>query len=99
MPKEKLYGPEISGPSVDQGSFCAPQRMSPKQPRVQSGAPDPLRNKSSILAGRHSGLWTTTAREQELAGSFVAGLQVIIDGLAGLLAQFKSDGSTSFLLS
>ena len=99
MPKEKLNGPEISGPSVDQGSFSAPQRMGSKQPRVQSGAPDPLRNKASILAGRHTGLWTTTTREQELAGSFVAGLQVIIDGLACLLTQFKSDRSTRFPLS
>ncbi len=99
MPKEKLNGPEIFGPSVNQGGLCAPQRMGPKQPRGQSGAPDLLRNKSSILAGRHTGLWPTTTREQELAGSFVAGLQIIIDGLAGLLAQFESDGPTSFLLS
>src|SRR4029079_17914722 len=84
MSKEQLNGPEISGSSVDQGSFCAPQRMGPKQPRVQSGAPDPLRNKASILAGRHAGWGTTTTREQELAGSFVAGFQEIIDGLAGL---------------
>ena len=89
MPKQKLNGPEISCSPVDQGSFYAPQRMGPKQPRVQSGASDPLRNKASILAGRHSGLGTTTTREQELAGSFVGGLEVIIDGLAGLLAQIQ----------
>ena len=73
--------------------------MGPKQLRVQTGAPDPLRNKASILAGRHTGLWTTTTREQELAGSFVAGLQKVIDGLAGLLTHFKSNGPTGFLLS
>src|SRR5229473_1469064 len=73
--------------------------MGPKQPRIQSGAPDPLRNKASILAGRHVGLGSTTTREQEFAGSFVGGFQVIIDGLAGLLAQFKSDRPPSFLLS
>ena len=99
MSKQKLNGPEISCPPVDQGSFCASLRMSPKQPRVQSNAPDPLRNKASILAGRHIGLGTTTTRKQELAGSFVGGFQVVIGGLAGLLAQFKSDGSPSFLLS
>jgi hypothetical protein len=73
--------------------------MRSEQPRVQSGAPDPLRYKASILAGRHIGLGTTTTREQELAASFVGGFWVIIDGLAGLLAQFKSDGPASFLLS
>ncbi len=73
MSKQKLNGPEISGPSVDQGSFCASQRMGPKQPRVQPGAPDPIRNKSSILASRHIGLGTTTTREQELAGLLVGG--------------------------
>ena len=71
MPKQKLDGPQISCPAVDQGSFCASQRMRPKQPRVQPGAPNPLRNKTSILAGRHIGLWTTTAREQELAGTLL----------------------------
>jgi hypothetical protein len=58
-----------------------------------------IRDPASILTGRHIVLGTTTTREQELAGSFVAGLQVLIDGLAGLLAQFKSDRPTSFLLS
>jgi len=42
MPKQKLNGPKISCPPVDQGSFCASQRMRPKQPRVQSDAPDPV---------------------------------------------------------
>jgi hypothetical protein len=73
MPKKKLNSPQISCPTVDQGSFCASQRMRPEQPRVHSGAPDPFRNKSSILAGRHIGLGTTTTRKQELAGSFVGG--------------------------
>jgi hypothetical protein len=73
--------------------------MRPKQPRIQSGTPDPLRNKACILAGRHIGLGTTTAREQELAGSLVGGFQVVIDGLAGLLAQFKPEGPSGFLLS
>ena len=42
MPEQKLDGPEISCSPVDQGSFRASQRMSPKQPRVQSNAADPL---------------------------------------------------------
>jgi len=36
--------------------------------------------------------------EQKLAGPLVGSPQVIIDGLAGLLAQFKSDRSPGFLL-
>ena len=51
------------------------------------------------MAGRHIGLRTTTTREKVLAGSLVGGPQVIIDSLAGLLAQFESDGPPSFLLS
>jgi hypothetical protein len=38
------------------------------------------------------------AGEQELAGPLVGGLQIIIDGLAGLFAQLKSDGPPGFLL-
>jgi hypothetical protein len=32
-------------------------------------------------------------------GLLIGGLQIIIDGFAGLLAQFKSDGPPGFLLS
>jgi hypothetical protein len=30
MPEQKLDSPEISRPPIDQGSFCAPQRMRPE---------------------------------------------------------------------
>jgi hypothetical protein len=70
-----------------------------KQPRVQPDAADPLRHEACILAGGHAGLRVATTREQELAGSLVGSLEIIIDGLAGLFAQFKSDGTSSFLLS
>jgi hypothetical protein len=73
--------------------------MRPKQPGVQSSASDPLRDKASILTGRHLASETTTAREKELARLFVGGLQVVVDGLPGLLAQFKSDRTPGFLLS
>src|SRR5216684_3778369 len=97
MPKQKLDGPEISGPSIDQGSFCVSQRMCPEQPWVQSNAADPLRYKARILARCHVAVGTTTAREQELAGSLVGRLYIIIDSLASLLAQFKPDRHASFL--
>ena len=38
-------------------------------------------------------------REQELAGLFVASHQIVIDRLARLFAQFKSDWPSCFLLS
>jgi hypothetical protein len=39
-----------------------------------------------------------TAGEQELAGPFFGSLDIIIDRLPGLIAQFKSDRSPGFLL-
>ena len=30
VPKQKLDGPQISRPPIDQSSFCTPQRMRPK---------------------------------------------------------------------
>jgi hypothetical protein len=42
---------------------------------------------------------TATAGEQELAGLPVGGLQIVIDGLAGLIAQFKPDWPSRFLLA
>ena len=38
------------------------------------------------------------AGEQELAGPLVGSLQIVIDGLAGLIAQFKPDRPPGFLL-
>jgi hypothetical protein len=73
--------------------------MGPKQPWVQSNAPDPLGDEASILARRHPAVRTATTCEQKLAGPLVGGRQIIIDGLAGQLAQFKSDGPPGFLLS
>jgi hypothetical protein len=96
--KQKLDSPEIASAPVDQGRFSASQRVRPKQPWVQPDAPDPLGNEARILACGHAGFGTTTTSEQELAGPFVVRLQIIIDGLAGLLAQFKSDGPAGFLL-
>jgi len=51
------------------------------------------------LAGGHAGVRTATTSEQELALPLVRSLQIIIDGLAGLFAQFKSDRPSGFLLS
>jgi len=50
MPEQELDGPQIAGASIDQGSFRASKRMSPKKPRVQPDAPDPLRYEARILS-------------------------------------------------
>ena len=99
MPEQELDGPEISRPPIDQGRFCASKRMRPKEPRVQPDAADPLGNEPRILAGGHAGVRTATTREQELARPLVGSPQIIIDGLAGLFAQFESNRPSSFLLS
>ena len=83
MPKQQLDGPQVARPPVDQGCLCTSQRMRPKLPWVQSGASDPLRNKPRILTCCHIAFRTTTAREQEFAGSFVGCPQIVIDRLAG----------------
>src|SRR6476619_4112919 len=72
--------------------------MRPEQPRVQPDAADPCGDKAGILACCHVAVRTATAGEQELAGPFAGGPQIVIDRLAGLLAQFKSDRPPSFPL-
>jgi hypothetical protein len=79
MPKQELDGPQISCPSINQGSLGASQRMCTKQSRVQSNAADPLRDEAGILSGRHAAVGAAMAGEQELAGSLLGGLQIIID--------------------
>src|SRR5450432_723278 len=73
--------------------------MRPKQPWVQPNAADPLGSEARILARRHTAFDTTTTTEQELARSFVGDFQIVVDCLAGLFAQFKSDWPSCFLLS
>jgi hypothetical protein len=72
--------------------------MRPEQPGVQSNAANPLGDEAGILSGRYAAVGTAMAGEQEFAGPFVGGLQIVIDGLAGLIAQFKPDRPSRFLL-
>jgi hypothetical protein len=51
------------------------------------------------LASCYAGFGTATTREQALSGPLIGRLEIIIDGLAGLFTQFKSDRPTGFLLS
>src|ERR1700733_12799372 len=72
--------------------------MRAEQPWVKSNAADPLGDEAGILSGRHAAVGTAMAGEQELAGPLVGGLQIVIDGLPGLIAQFKSGRPARFLL-
>ena len=72
--------------------------MRPEQPWVQPDASDPFRYEARILARCQVAVGTTTTSEQELAGPLVGGFQIVIDGLPGLIAQFRSDRPARFLL-
>jgi len=73
--------------------------MRPEQPRVQPDAADSCGDEARILACCHVAVRTATTSEQELPGSFVGNLQIVIDCLAGQFAQLESDWPARFLLS
>jgi hypothetical protein len=93
VPEQKLDRPEISSAPIDEGSFSASQRMRSILPRIQPDTTDPIRYQARILACGDTCFGTAASCEQELAGPFVGGLHIIIDRLASLFAQFKSDRS------
>src|ERR1700676_1099551 len=73
--------------------------MRSKKPRVWPNAAYPFGDEARILSRRHSAFGTKTTSEQELAGSFVGDFQIVVDCLAGLFAQFKSDWPSGLFLS
>ena len=99
VPEQKLDRPEISSAPIDEGSFSASQRMRSILPRIQPDTTDPIRYQARILACGDTCFGTAASCEQELAGPFVGGLHIIIDRLASLFAQFKSDRSAGLLLA
>jgi hypothetical protein len=54
--------------------------------------------KAAYVRGRSCSFQDATIRKQEFAGSLVGGLQIIVDGLAGMFALFKSNGPPRILL-
>jgi hypothetical protein len=88
MAEQKLDSPRITGAPVDQSSLRASERVCSEKPWIQPNAANPLRNEARVLPRCHAAFGTTTTCEQERAGPFVGGLQIIIDGFAGLFAQF-----------
>jgi hypothetical protein len=97
--EQKLDSPKIARASIDQSGLRASERVCSEKAWIQPNAANPLRNEAGILPSCHAAFGTTTTCEQELAGLFVGGLQIIVDRLAGLFAQFESDRPSSFLLS
>jgi hypothetical protein len=71
--------------------------MRAKQLRIKSYAYNPFREKPSILASRHRLAQSTG--EQALAWLLAGPLQVVINGLAGLIGQFELDWSSRLFLS
>ena len=53
-PSKQLNGPQIAGAPVDQSSLRASKRVCAEKPRIQSGAANPLRNETRILARCHA---------------------------------------------
>src|SRR5690242_5572427 len=52
--EQELHRPQIAGAPMDQGRLRAPQRMRPKQRRVEPDAADPVGNETGVLACRHA---------------------------------------------
>jgi hypothetical protein len=84
--EQKLDSPQITGAPVDQSSLRASERVCSENPWIQPNAANPLRDEARILMCCHAAFGTMTTCEQELAGPFVGGLQIIIDRMAGLFA-------------
>src|SRR6266581_1069101 len=66
--------------------------------RVEANASNPLRDKPSILPGRHAPVSAFSAAEHEVARLLAGGPQVFIDSLAGLFGQLKPNRLPGFLL-
>jgi len=66
--------------------------------RVETNAGNPLRDKPSILPGRHAPVSALSAAEHEVVRLSSGGSQVFIDSLAGLLGQLKPDRLASLPL-
>src|SRR5262245_31362571 len=73
--------------------------MSAEHVRVQSDARNPFRDKPRILPRRHGLARPSPACEQKLAGHLASRFEVVINGLTGLLRQFKPDRTPGLSLA
>src|SRR5208282_661571 len=65
--------------------------MRPEESRVQTNAGNPLADQSGVLSRRNRSVPPATTAEEELAGFFLGGGEVIVDRLSGLFCQFELD--------
>jgi hypothetical protein len=70
----------------------------PKEPRVQTGAGDPLADQAGILSRRDRSIPLATAAEEKFAGLFPDGSEVIVDRLSGLFRHLELDRLARLLL-
>src|SRR5262249_18434831 len=89
--EQELNRSQVSCATVDQGRLGASERVGAIDVRVQSYAGNPLGNETCILSSGHALAGLSPTREQKLAGLLASGLQVVVEGLAGLLRQFEAD--------
>jgi hypothetical protein len=68
MSEQKLDGPEIASPPVDESSFCASQWVRPELPWVQSNAANPIRNKACVLPMLFPTVWKRSEDFDHLPG-------------------------------
>jgi hypothetical protein len=66
--------------------------------RVKSDAGEPFGQESRVLARCHALSWSST-REQKLIAFLARHPDIVVDGLSGLLGQFKPYGTSGFSLA
>jgi hypothetical protein len=66
--------------------------------RIEADAGNPLANKACVLSGGQAAVHTTSASEQELAGTSAGIPKMFVDSLPGLLGQFEPHRTSSLLL-
>ena len=85
----KLDRAQITGATVDQCRLRAAEGVSAEDVWAQSDAGNPFRNEPRILACCLGLARQPSAGEQKSAGHLAGRLEVVINGLAGLLGQLE----------
>jgi hypothetical protein len=89
MPQQQLYRSEILRPLVDQGPFCAPQRVGGVLSRVQADPRFPRLRDPRILPRRDMRGASQAAWEEELTGAELGLGDPSLHRLSCLVGQFK----------
>ena len=94
MPQQKLDGPEVACPPVDQHCLGSSKRMRAKFRRIKAYAGNPLVHEPGILSRRQSEGIAATGKE-ELPGSSPCRSQIVIDCRASLVGQLEPSSTRS----